>query len=302
MLNIATELNGSKQQRTQADTFYNGKDFAKKLRWLVTNPPKDSERWRITPEMASIMLQWNDRNRPASESTVKKYARLMRDGRWHYTGQTIIFSKERLIDGQHRLAACIAAETPIESLVVFGAPDEAFAFIDIGKTRTASNIFAIHGVKHYTIMSAAAQWVAGYEDDKVASAARGINTLDHDALYQFYLKHIGLQESAWVAFAFSKAKIVSPTMMVAIHYLCARKNRHEADEFFRKVADGIGFTGKRDPAYKLHKHLVDCAVAQTRPNRVTAAALTIKAWNAHRRGRDVGSLKFEAGETFPRII
>lgn len=301
MLNVE-ELPDARKLRQIKDTFYNTAEFEKKLRWLIQSPARDSERWRITPKMAETMLGWNDRNRPTSVGVVKKYAHLMREGRWHYTGEPIIFSTERLIDGQHRLAACVASGATIESLVVFGAPDEAFAFIDVGKTRTASNIFAIHGVKNHAVMAAATQWVVGYEQERIGQAAKGGASKDHAGLYEQYLKHQGLQESAWVANTFKRAKIVSPSMMVAIHYICAHKSRQEADEFFSKVGEGIGFSSKKDPAYKLHKFFVDAAIADERVGRRTAAALTIKAWNAHRRGRDVGSLKFGVEETFPRII
>lgn len=302
MLNVVESPIQAKRERVVKDTYPSTAEFEKKLRWMIQNPPRDSERLRITPKMAEAMLVWNDRNRPASEGTVKKYATLMREGRWHYTGEAIIFSTERLIDGQHRLAACVAAGVTFDALVVFGAPDEAFAFIDVGKTRTASNIFAIHGVKNHAVMAAATQWVVGYEQEKMAYAAKSIVSKDHAWLYEQYLKHQGLQDSAWVARAFAQAKIVSPSMMTAIHYICAHKSRAEADEFFRKVGEGIGFASKKDPAYKLHKFLVDAAIADERVGRRTAAALTIKAWNATRRGRDVGAMRFAADEAFPRVI
>jgi hypothetical protein len=303
MLNILDGAANSKRESAPKMTFLTSAEFEKKLRWMIQNPPRDSERFRITPAMAEIMLQWNVRNRPLTDSLVKRYTRLMKGGRWSYTGEPLIFSTERLLDGQHRLAACVASGQAIEALVVFGAPDSAFAFIDVGKTRTAANIFAINGVSNHAIMAAAIQWIVGYEGGGMMSgAATGHVGMDHDALYAEYLKHDGLQDSAWVARAFGRAKIVSPSMMCAIHYICARKNRAMADEFFRKVGEGIGFDGKKDPAYKLHKHLVDAAVSQQRVGRKVAAALTIKAWNAYRLNRDVGVMRFGADETFPRAI
>ena len=86
-------------------TFFNNGLFKKKLRWKIENPPNHSERWQITPEMAETMLEWNDRNRPIEAGKVKRFAQAMVEGRWPYTGQTISFSKQRLLDGQHRLLA-----------------------------------------------------------------------------------------------------------------------------------------------------------------------------------------------------
>ena len=301
MLNVLEDTTKG-NDRAVKDTFVSSAEFEKKLRWLVTNPPRDTEKWRITPKMAEIMLGWNNRNRPVSASTVKKYAEAMREGRWRYTGVPIVFSTHRLLDGQNRLMACVESGQSIEALVVFGVPDDSFAFIDVGKTRSASNVFAIHGVKNFSIMAAAIQWVIGYEDNKVSAGAKGVMGMDHAQLYEAYLEHPALQDSAWVAHLFAPAKIISPSMMCAIHYFCAKKSRSDADAFFRKVGEGIGFSGKKDPAYKLHKFLVDAAVSQQRPGRTAGAALTVKAWNASRLNRDVGALRFSADEAFPRII
>lgn len=282
-------------------TFFNNGLFKKKLRWKIENPPNHSERWHITPEMAETMLEWNDRNRPVTPGKVKDYAEAMLHGRWHYTGEPIVFSRERILDGQHRLLACITAGTAFDALVTFGVPDDSFAYIDIGKKRSTGDIFAINGVKNHLIMAAAITWVVGYDANTLGAAARSVK-LDHAQLYEQYEKHSGLQDSAWVAQLFGPAKLASPSMMCAFHYICSRKSRAEADAFFRRVAEGLGFTGKRDPAYRLHKYLVDAAIANQRPGRSVAAALTIKAWNASRRGRDVGVLRFDADEAFPRII
>jgi hypothetical protein len=302
MLNIFGSEEKSNPRSVENIIYESTSAFDKKLRWMIENPSKDGLKMKITPKMAEVMLGWNIQNRPLAESTVKKYAAVMRAGRWQYTGETIIFSKSRLMNGQHRLEACVASGVAFDVLVVFGAPDPAFAFMDVGKTRTASNIFAIHSVPNHAVMAAAVQWVLGYETGAIGSAVKGTYGKDHAELYEGYLKHPKLQDSAWVAHLFAKRRIVSPSMMCAIHYVCARKAQGEADTFFRKVAEGIGFNGKKDPAYKLNKTIVDRAVAQDQLGRKAAAAITIKAWNASRLSRDVGALKFEADEVFPKVI
>lgn len=301
MLNIFRDEEKSNARTVENAIYDSTSSFAKKLRWMIENPSKDGLRMTVRPKMAEVMLGWNTQNRPVSEGTVKKYAAVMRAGRWQYTGETVIFSKSRLMNGQHRLQACVASGAPFDVMVVFGAPDPAFAYMDVGKTRTASNIFAIHGVPSNAIMAAAIHWVLGYEAGSIAHAYKGMGR-DHAELYEGYLKHPKLQDSAWVAHLFAKLRVVSPSMMCAIHYICARKSQAEADAFFRKVAEGIGFSGKKDPAYKLHKTFIDRAVAQELLGRKASAAITIKAWNASRLGRDVGALKFEADENFPKVI
>jgi len=277
------------------------RSFEKKLRWQIKDAAAETVRWTITPEKAALMLEWNDRNRPLTEKKIKNYAAVMASGGWRYNGVPIIFSKRRLIDGQHRLHACIASKVSIDSLMVFGAPDDAFDTIDIGKTRTASDIFSIHGVSNANLCSAGAKWVYQYENNQLSPSGGGIE-IEHKTLHAFFLENQGIGDSVWIAYLLKKNKLAMPSIIMAIHYIASRKHKRDADEFFRKVGDGLGFTGKKDPAYRLHHRLIENATSQEKLGRKQIAALTIKAWNAHRLGRDVGTLKYSADETFPKVI
>ena len=281
--------------------------FAKRLNWRIQEGSA-VERWTITPSMAAEMLKWNDRNRPLSAHIVKRYVEPMKAGRWAFTGEPIIFSRMRLLDGQHRLAACEESGVAIEALVVFGAPDSAFAFIDAGATRTAADIFSIHGVPNAALVASAAGFVFGYDNNvtrTVATTRSGLSgpkKLDHAALFDLYQTHERLQDSVWVGHLFHRNRLASPSMMTALHYICARESRSDADEFFRKVADGVGITGAKDPAHKLRNRLIANATSQAKAGRPQIAGITVKAWNAARLGRPVGTLRFNADETFPRAI
>lgn len=65
----------------------------------------------MTPELASQMLAKNHGNRDVRQSTVKAYATEMKAGQWRTTHQPIAVDQTgRLVDGQHRLSAVIAAD------------------------------------------------------------------------------------------------------------------------------------------------------------------------------------------------
>lgn len=281
-------------------------EFGKQLNWLSKEVPDGSVLMTITPLMAEEILSRNEKNRPKSASTVKKYAEEMRSGRWVQTGIPLVFSKSgSLLDGQHRVAAIIENGSPQSFYCVFGVEDAAFAFIDQGKKRTASDIFAIHGVPHYTAMSAAVRWVWAYETKRMYYGYSGLAggvTLSPDQLYDVYLKHERLQESVPIARTFAVSRLAAPSLMVGLHYLCACKSRQQADDFFLKVGDGVGFTNKTEPAYRLHRFLTD-NVMSSRPVRgVHVAAITINAWNAQRQARSRFSTVAETGKAFPRIV
>lgn len=88
----------------------------------------------ITPEIAKTMLGENVNNRRISRDNVNLFAREMRNGEWRFNGEAIKFGKDgRLLDGQHRLLAVIAADKPLTTLVIRGLEDETQQTMDSGK-------------------------------------------------------------------------------------------------------------------------------------------------------------------------
>lgn len=270
------------------------------IRDLIANPPASSVYMQITPEIAAEMLERNDRNRPASAKVARGYAQEMAAGKWRYTRVPIIFSDAgRLIDGQHRLQAVVMSGAIIEADVAFGAPDDAFAFIDIGKKRGASDIFAINGVQDYTTVSAAMGWVHQYLNDRMRNhGAIGASAAD---LYELYKDHTDIHDSVKFGRKFNKARIASASMMTALHYLCAHKCRRDADHFFTVAGDGFGAESKFDPPLVLRNKLIEGDASGKKLHRVVTSGLTITAWNLSRAGRSGRGLRFDPTSTFPRV-
>src|SRR5699024_12136781 len=76
---------------------------------------------------------------------------ILKDGRWAYTSEPIIFSENgNLLNGQHRLVAIIKTGIAAELLVTFKVEGEAFKYMDAGTKRGAMHIFEIEGIKNYT--------------------------------------------------------------------------------------------------------------------------------------------------------
>ena len=95
----------------------------------------------ITPEIAKTMLGENVNNRRISRDNVNLFAREIRNGEWRFNGEAIKFGKDgRLLDGQHRLLAVIAADKPLTTLVIRGLEDETQQTMDSGKTRTLGDV------------------------------------------------------------------------------------------------------------------------------------------------------------------
>jgi hypothetical protein len=261
----------------------------KQFRWHMQEG-MDLHQLTITPSLASEMLEYNDRNRPVSQSRVARYADEMRVGHWHYTRVPIIFSNERLIDGQHRLLACLDAGVAFVADVAFGADDAAFYYIDVGGTRTAGDIFAINGVPNFSMAAAATRFLMAYDAERHTGTqnALGSDRPNLQEVYEAYLGYERLQDSIKLGQSFAQDRLPAPSVAAAVHYLCAQKARGQANEYFGKIASGIGFTSRRDPAYKVREYLI--RPDETIVRRDVAAAL-IQGWNAVRTRKPLGKIK-----------
>lgn len=91
----------------------------------------------ITPEKAQQYLDASGGNRSPRKSSINMLAKAMANNEWRLTGQAIIFNDDMvLIDGHHRLAACVQAKTSFKTLVIRNVRKNALTSIDIGGKRS----------------------------------------------------------------------------------------------------------------------------------------------------------------------
>ena len=280
-----------------------GMSFTEKLDWLIKHPPKGSVRMKITPAMAGTMLaRVRKPNRPVSAMKDKGYAWAMANKRWGDNRQPIQFDKNGdMVDGQHRCNAIIHSKTSIMMDLVFGVDPAAFDRIDIGKVRQASDIFAIEGIAHYATTAAATRLVLSYDQGKLGGGSIGAQPPGYELLSYYYelRKTLDIADSTWIASAFKTDSLAPPSPMQASHYICARLDHDEADEFFRQVADGIGFKSRSEPGYKLRGKFNQAkkdGEIFMRGGAVLGWAIT--AWNIYRDGKK-SVLKFDKDQPFP---
>lgn len=89
--------------------------------------------------------------------------------------------------------------------------------------------------------------------------------------------------------------------IMAIH----RKGNGKADEFWRKVADGVGFTSKTDPAYRLREQLLEGVIQADTTNSGRHRiyySLCVTWWNAWISGDKRTMVKLGAMERVPKIL
>lgn len=94
----------------------------------------------ITPEQAREFLRGNASNRPLRRSWVKTLRESIERGEWKLTHQGIALTTDlQLLDGQHRLHAIVEAGVTVKMNVTFDCDPGAYAVIDGGIKRTASD-------------------------------------------------------------------------------------------------------------------------------------------------------------------
>lgn len=143
----------------------------------------------ITPMMAQAIINKSKelgfKNRNVSERLVNRYARAMENGQWFINGEGIAIDTDgRLVNGQHRLLACIKAKMPFITTVCEGVDPKAFATYDSGRSRDASQVLAIDGVPYYNAVSSIIRGVAAIRSaSHIATKALDISNQDVVAEY-----------------------------------------------------------------------------------------------------------------------
>lgn len=258
----------------------------------------------ITPEIAKTMLGENVNNRRISRDNVNLFAREIRNGEWRFNGEAIKFGKDgRLLDGQHRLLAVIAADKPLTTLVIRGLEDETQQTMDSGKTRTLGDVLTLRGEKNSTQLASLARAV--YLADQLGMEAAAQNDLKpiRGEIISFIDQTPQLADvlAASRAFRSQSGDMLTSSMFASLWWTFAHIDTDAANRFFTSLASGANLQAD-DPILILRNTLMaqpHKAGRSTRDNRVRIAALTIKAWNKWRKGKPLRQLKFSAGESFP---
>ena len=152
-------------------------------------PTSGLKRIRLTPEVATALLEHNQLNRPLRDHHVKRLAAQIVAGKWKFNGDTIkVAETGDVLDGQHRLWAVIEAKRPVETIVVYGIARDAFATIDtLRAVRTGADVLALNGASRYRhIISAALAWLIRWQRgsiDRFRDPANRVENSDIEAAF-----------------------------------------------------------------------------------------------------------------------
>lgn len=246
---------------------------------------------RMTPELAAECLKRNIRNRALSHKQVEKYIREMSLGEFIYTGDPIRFNSDgQLIDGQHRLEACVRSGVEFDVTIVNGLGDKVQNVIDSGRKRSVSDVLKMHEHKYYNELAATVRSLYAISASKTSAVITSQEALN-------YVKdNPDLEDS--VSFCATNKKInfvVKAHEMSALHYIASRQGfAEEADDFITLLKTGIDRRGltvstsnagylTRETLIKLK--LKGSSVGTSGPTSPMVRAVLFRGWNSFVKNR-----------------
>lgn len=265
---------------------------------VAKDEPSDGD-FIVTPDVAFQWLTRNTINRTVTKAHVERLAIEMATDRWMLNGEAVKFaSTGKLLDGQHRLTACIEAMKPFPTKVVTGLEEAVFKTLDQGKVRTAADLLTIDGQKFgATNTAAATMLVWQYQLGKIIANAQPPRTVIRDMAV----------ENPGIAKACDDAKAFAKVMPVGVGgfllFMFAQKDVVLASEFRDAMAIGANMAPD-DPFLRLRNAWLENRAATRKRGRPEMIAISIKAWNAKREDPDKGVrvLRHATGERFPKIL
>lgn len=261
----------------------------------------ESRTVNIGPALAEALLVRNISNRPENKANLAKIVQAMVANEWKYDAKTISFDKYgHLLDGQHRLKGIVKSGKTLPFKVTTGFNPEIFAIMDIGKTRTGSDVLAIAGVENYKLCAQTANFIYQFIRGSISiNASKDSRTaLSHSELLKFVEVKPLLKESVSFNVKRKRAQGVAvlPAYMVSgLYFLFAEKSKADAEKFITSLLTGEELSAT-SPIFHLRNRLVNSKYDKTkRLQHNEIVKLVIVAWNKYRAGSKVKGIKIPDG-------
>lgn len=267
------------------------------------------EQIEMTPDKAKEIMKGNTHNRFPNMRVVKALTAEFEERRMKFNAQPIQISTDGvLLDGQHRLLACIASGISFECLVVWDALAESQETMDTGRARTTADILRLRGYANQSLLSAVARRIALSEKFRLRDGATHTGQIVSNGAVLDTVEAMG-DPHRFTVYAKQVCKDFNFTASQVgfLIWWFDGIDRDDSDFFWDKLKSGQGLY-EGDPIYTLRQHglVREVKGAGLNHHQVESAAIIIKAWNKFRRGESALRLSFRVGganpETFPEPI
>lgn len=206
----------------------------------------------ITPKKATAWLNITKasgfKNRAILPHLLEKLCSDLKAGKWIHNGESIKLDKEGVvIDGQHRLLACIKTGIPFIASVAKNVDRDSFPTIDCGCSRNAAQVLRMEGVKYPKTVAAV------------------INTIDQIRTKTILSRSNVMTNTDSLEFQRDHAELLDKVIMTV--YPLANKNRHLTP----RMAGAALYVLVTDYGYSWDKatdFILGCLSSETHPNDI----------------------------------
>lgn len=243
----------------------------------------------LSPCAARLLLERHNARNRGIKAHQKYFLRgQMESGQFIYNGESIVVGDDnQVMNGQHRLSACVECAAPIEVLMVFGVPARAFVTIDQGARRGGADVLSIEGQKNCVALAGCLRQVDNYFHSAIGKSHAGGKSQRNDnaKFLKLLAQYPDVNESVTKML---HCKLTPPSLAAALHYLFAMQDNAQAEEFCDVILEGVKTDVEYSDAGKasamLREWLMRQAIGHKTTPPVYVANVWIKAWNAGRTG------------------
>lgn len=249
----------------------------------------------LTPKMCEMILNdLNPNNRPLRKGAAERYALDMKAGSWQLTHHGIAFAKDgNLIDGQHRMFACIEADTPFKTMVTVGLDEAALEAIDVGIRRSDADVYAMRtGEKVSPTYVCTARIMANLTNSR---------SLTRTAVLAFMERHDSALRFACGLMPSTRKFVAIAQVLAVIARAFYTQDHAQLESFGRMLNTGLpeGDESKWRPAILLRRWLISGHHSSTAERRTDVYFKTETALDAFLTGKKLTRLYAASKELYP---
>lgn len=259
----------------------------------------------IKPEQAEMLLEKNTGNRKVRKAIVERYARDMQGGDWDVNGDAIKESPDgEILDGQHRLLACVQAGVPFKTLFVRNVEPSARITMDTGIRRSFADVLRWKGEKSVSDLGSAIECAMRWDytgtpahTGAIYSNAERLAWLDDNP---------DIREAVRLSSPLRRAPLRFPiSASGSFVFRIMRLSPEDAHGWIEGVVSGANLD-VNDPMARFRNFCIKAVTRKGTLPREEFAALATKSWNAFLEGREIRLLSWKRGgvqrEEFPSML
>lgn len=241
----------------------------------------------ITPEIAKDWLRGQTNIRIVRPSRVAAYAADMAAGKWLMTGEAIAFNGTSLLNGFHRLNACIKSGVPFTAVVARNIPAAAVEAMDSGLTRSLADVLRSEGLPNVHSLAAVARILLAWERGILAESAK-VNAMPRGDILDYARRNS--EELARAVRAGNNLRFAVGGGGAALSASYFRLDPDFRDEFYQSLMTGANLPDG-DARLALRNWLFNRASSSRAMPPYLVVAQIVKGWNFWISGKSAKAFK-----------